>query len=185
MPTAIIIHGAFGHSKENWFPWLKKELEANGYTVFVPDFPTPKNQSLQNWLKIFKQYEQKLTKDSVVIGHSLGVPFLLKVIENLSKPIRAAFFVAGFASQLGQPKVDELNKSFLEKPFNWEIIKKKCPAFYVFYSNNDPYVSEEKSEELIRNLNAESIFIKEAGHFNETAGYTTFNQLLEKIKTYD
>lgn len=185
MATAIIIHGAFGHSKENWFPWLKKELEKIGYAVFVPDFPTPENQSLQNWLKIFKQYEQKLTKDSFVIGHSLGVPFLLSVIEKLSKPIKAAFFAAGFAGQLGNPKFDKLNKSFLKKSFDWKKIKKNCQYFYVFYSDNDPYVSKEKSEELIRNLNAKAIFIKDAGHFNKKAGYTTFNQLLERIKTQD
>lgn len=58
METAFIIHGVGGHPEENWFPWLKKELEKIGYRVFVPKFPTPEGQTLTNWLKTFEPYEQ-------------------------------------------------------------------------------------------------------------------------------
>jgi predicted alpha/beta-fold hydrolase len=39
--TAFIIHGAYGKSRENWFSWLKEELEKEGYQVYVPDFLHP------------------------------------------------------------------------------------------------------------------------------------------------
>ena len=41
MKTAIIIHGTEGYPEENWFPWLKSELEIIGYQTFVPQFPSP------------------------------------------------------------------------------------------------------------------------------------------------
>lgn len=41
----FIIHGSFGNSFVNWFPYLrkeieKKELEKKELEVYTPDFPT-------------------------------------------------------------------------------------------------------------------------------------------------
>ena len=36
-----IIHGWDGHPEEGIFPWLKKELENNGFEVFNPLMPDP------------------------------------------------------------------------------------------------------------------------------------------------
>ncbi len=58
MTNIIIIHGTGGDPNENWFPWLKSELEKLNCRVLFPKFPTPENQSLQNWLNVFKDYEQ-------------------------------------------------------------------------------------------------------------------------------
>lgn len=175
----FIIHGAYGHPGENWFPWLKSELGKIGCSVFVPRFPTPEGQTLESWLKIFGGYEKYMNKDSLVVGHSLGVPFLLSVLER--KPAKAAFFVAGFASLLGN-RFDDVNKTFVEKDFNWNVIRKNCRKFYIFHSDNDPYVPLEKAEKLAKNLGTGIMLVKNAGHFNEKAGYTRFDLLLERIK---
>lgn len=52
--NAFIFHGAGGHPEENWFPWLKRELEAKGLEVFVPKFPTPEGEGLEAWLKVLE-----------------------------------------------------------------------------------------------------------------------------------
>ena len=134
---AFIIHGAFGHPGENWFPWLKEKLESLGWEVFIPRFPTPEGQTLENWMKVFDDYLPELDENTVLIGHSLGVPFILHVLERVEKPIKACYLVSGFAKPLGNPKFDEINKSFLGK-FDWDKIKKKCKRFVVFHSDNDP-----------------------------------------------
>jgi predicted alpha/beta hydrolase family esterase len=182
MVNVIIVHGTYGHPGENWFPWLKSELEKEKHSVFVPKFPTPENQTLRNWIKEFEKHKQHLNKDSIVIGHSLGTPFLLTVIENLDEPITAAFFVSGNTGLLGNPKLDKLNQSFVDKKFDWKKIKKNCLKFYVFHSDNDPYVPLKKAEDLAKNLGVKVILVKNAGHFNEKAGYTKFELLLEKIE---
>lgn len=182
MTNIFIIHGTYGHPKENWFFWLKLELEKLGCKVFVPKFPTPKNQTLENWLKVFEEYKKHLDENSIVVGHSLGPAFLLNVLERIDKPIKAAFFVSGFTGLLGNSEIDEINKSFVDKSFDWQKIKQNCPKFFVFHSDNDPYVLLEKSKEFAKNLGVNVILVKNAGHFNEKAGYTKFNLLLDKIK---
>lgn len=182
MVNVIIIHGTAGDPNENWFPWLKSKLEKLECRVFVPQFPTPENQSLENWLKVFKDYEQYLDENSIVVGHSLGCAFLLSVIENLKHPIKAAFFIAGFLKKLNKPEFIESNKTFVEKEFDWVKIKNNCKKFYVINSDNDPNVPLEKGKELGEKLDTELIIIKNASHFNEKAGYTKFDFLLEKIK---
>lgn len=180
MKTAFIIHGAHGNSGENWFPWLKEELEAQGWQVIAPDFPTPEKQSLESWKKEFKKYGKHIGKDSIFIGHSLGAAFALSVIEGAKQPVKAAYFVAGFVSPLGN-EFDALNRTFLEKKFNWEKIRRNCGKFTIFASDNDPYVPLEKGEGLAQKLGAEAILVQGAGHFNEKAGYKKFQLLLENI----
>jgi len=186
MTKYFIIHGSYGNPKENWFPWLRKELEkGKKNTVFVPKFPTPENQSLDNWMKTFDEsYLSKVDEDTIFIGHSLGPAFILSVLEkiDLSKPIRACFFVSGFLGLLGNKEFDDVNKTFTDKKFDWNKIKKNCEKFYVFHSDNDPYVSLEKAKELAKKLNTKIILVKNAGHFNKSSGYIKFELLLEKIK---
>lgn len=179
MTKILIIHGAYGNPEENWFPWLKGELEELRHQVFIPRFPTPENQTLENWLKVFEEYSPD--EDTVVVGHSLGVPFLLTVLEK--QKVKAAFFVAGFCNLLGKEQFDQINKTFVEKKFDWEKIKTNCKKFYLYHSDNDPYVNLEKSEELGKRLGVVAKVIEKAGHFStETANYKEFSGLLEDIK---
>ena len=178
----IIIHGAYGSPEENWFPWLKSELEKLGHSVYVPRFPTPENQTLDKWFEVFEEYKQYLDEDSVLVGHSVGPAFILNVLERLNRPVKAAFLVAGWTGKLGLEEFDPINKTFCERDFKWENIKQNCKSFFVFSSDNDPYVPLDKGKELAENLDTELIIMEGAGHFNEKAGYREFPLLLEKIR---
>ena len=177
---AIIVHGSYGSPEENWFPWLKKELEKRGFEVFVPKFPTPEGQSLQNWLRDFEQYKKHLGPETILIGHSLGSSFILRILESGGRA-KAAFLVAGFTGKLGDRKFDRINRTFTEPEFNWKKIMENCPSFTVFHSDNDPYVPLEKGKELAEKLGTEPVIMEGAGHFNAKAGYTKFPRLLLEI----
>ncbi len=185
MKSAILIHGSYGNPKENWFPWLKNELEKLGYEVYIPKFPTPENQSLESWLKVFQPFYDKIGTQTILIGHSLGVAFILTILESLDLPVKAVYLVSGFIGLLNNPEFDEINKSFATKQFDWQKIKQNAGQIYLFHSDNDPYVPMSKAEELAKDLETEIIVVKGAGHFNQVAGYTKFPELFEVIKSRD
>ncbi len=181
MANIFIIHGAYGNPEENWFQWLKSELEKSGHQVYVPKFPTPENQGLAQWLEIIKGYSLEINAETIFIGHSVGAPFILNIISKKNMPIKAAYLVAGFVSDLNIESIKEINSSFLNN-FNWTQIKENCKNFIIFNSDNDPYVPIAKAGELAEHLSVAPIIIAGAGHFNEAAGYTKFDLLLQKIK---
>ncbi len=181
MTNVFIFHGTDGYPDENWFPWLKQKLESLGCKVIVPQFPTPKDQTLESWLKIFSEYEKYFTQDTVFIGHSLGGAFLLRVLEKSSVKIKASFMVS---TPIGVLPIKNYvsDEPFIGHPFNWSKIKKNCQKFFVFHSDNDPYVSLGNGKELSKQLDTELIFVSGCGHFNKAAGFDKFDLLLEKIK---
>lgn len=182
MSNIIIIHGTGGNPDLNWFPWLKSELNNLDCKVFIPTFPTPENQNINSWLKVFLDYRKYLDNESIVIGHSLGVAFLINILESIDFEIKSAFFVAGFTDLLDKSEFDILNHTFVNKSFDWSKIKKNCKNFYVINSDNDPYVELEKGYFIAEKLDTELIVLKKAGHINQDSGYKEFPFLLNLIK---
>ncbi len=182
MANAYIIHGTGGHPLENWFPWLKDELERIGCRTVVPQFPTPENQTPENWFRVFDEYKKEFGSETLLIAHSLGSAFALRMLEHYPNRIKAAFLVA---TPIGVRPIKnwEGDQPFIGKPFNWERIKTNAGKAFVFHSEDDPMVGIYNGIELAGKLNAEFIRLPNAGHFNAKAGYTKFDLLLEKIKT--
>lgn len=183
MKNLFIFHGTEGYPEENWFPWLKQELENSGYNVIVPQFPSPPivPAKISEWFEVLKNYEKYIGKDTILIGHSLGGVFTLRVLEQLEHPIKAAVFIG---TPIGvRPILNyDRDNSFSGFSFDWQNILAKAQHFEVFQSDNDPYVSLDNGKQLAENLNVTLNFVPNAGHFNTKAGYTKFDLLLEKLK---
>ena len=182
MKNAVILHGTNGNPEENWFPWLKNELEKKDYEVIVPQFPSPPvvPAKISEWFDVLKQYEQKINEDTLLIGHSLGGVFTLRILEKLDQPVKAAFFTG---TPIGVKPILNYDRdvAFSGFDFDWEKIKQNAKRFVVFQSDDDPYVGLENGKQLASKLGVELNFIPNAGHFNKRAGYTQFSQLLEEI----
>jgi len=179
--TVFIFHGTAGSPEGNWFPWMKEQLETAGHRVIVPRFPTPEGESLEAWLHILKQYQTDITEDSMLIGHSKGGLFALRVLEQLSHPVHATFFVSasiGVKPILYYNEDAAFSKGF---DFDWEKIQTNAGRRMVYHSDNDPYVCLDNGKELARRLGVELQFIPQAGHLNAESGYTTFPRLLQDI----
>ncbi|MBI5227309.1 alpha/beta hydrolase [Candidatus Micrarchaeota archaeon] len=182
MTNIFIIHGTGGHPGENWFPWLKQELENLGCKVIVPQFPTPQNQTPETWFEVFDKHKKDFNSDTLLVAHSLGGAFALRILERSPIKINAAFFV-GTPIGVRPIKNWDGDQPFIGKPFNWTKIKSNCENMHVFHSDDDPFVGIGNGIELAKNLNADFTHLPSAGHFNAKAGYTKFDLLLEKIKS--
>jgi len=176
-----IFHGTLGHSEENWFPYLKKELEARGHKVTVPNFPTPQGQTLENWMAELERHSPKFGKNTVLIGHSIGAALILHILSKLDSPVRAAYLVAGFLKPLGMPEYDPMFETFIQEPLPMRKIKRNAGLLTLFQSEDDPYVSMELGKHLAKKLGTALTIVPGAGHFNEKAGYVKFEQLLHDI----
>ncbi len=164
-PNFILIHSTGGGPEETFYPCLRKAIEKKGFNVISPFMTTPEEQTLENWFLAFEPYEKYVNENTIFMGRSIGPAFILRYLEKNNKKIKAAFLVAGFCSDIGMPQFRKVTESFISKPFDWEKIRKNCRHFFVYNSDNDPYVPLEKGEELAKNLKTQLRLIKGAEHF--------------------
>lgn len=183
--TVFIFHGTEGHPQENWFPWLKERIEetTENWQVIVPHFPSPPvvPAKIDEWFEVFDGCNEHLNENSIIVGHSLGGVFTLRVLERIKHPIKASFLVG---TPVGvRPILNyDRDSNFSGFEFDWETIKSKSGEFFVYQSDDDPYVGIGNGEQLAQCLGTELVFISNAGHFNAKAGYTEFEDLLNKLK---
>ncbi|MDP2671180.1 MAG: alpha/beta hydrolase [bacterium] len=182
MKKVFIVHGAGGGPHENWIPWLGSELEKLECEVSVPQFPIKEGQNLNNWLTTLQPFRRDFDEKTIFVGHSIGVAFILNILETLKKPALGSFLVSGFIRDLNLPEFDTLNHTFYEKNFDWNKIKANGGKIYLFHGDEDPFVPLDRATELASRLEINPIVIPNGGHLNEKAGFKKFELLLEKIK---
>jgi hypothetical protein len=178
----VILHGTKGSPDINWFPWLKREMESRGHTVYVPRLPTPEGQTKDNWCAALREQAPLFGKNTVLIGHSLGATLMLHVLEIVREPVAKSIFVSVVMDEIGNPEYDALNKSFLKTPdFDWLAISNNGGDINILHGDDDPYVSHEHSDFLQDQIGGELIIIPQGKHLNGEAGYTEFPLLLDLI----
>jgi len=179
--NAFLIHGTFGSPDENWMGWLRRELAKKGVEVIAPQFPTGEEQTLKNWMRELERYKHMMGPKTIMVGHNIGPAFIFRVLERSNVKILASFLVAPFSRTIRMPKYDAANSTFLEKEFDWERIRKNCGDFYVYGSDNDPYVKFSQEDFVAKRLEARMRVIEGAGHIDADAGYKEFKELLGDI----
>ena len=179
MANFILIHGTGGNPDECFYPWLRKQLEEDGHKVYAPQLPMLENQSLQTWLKAFEPYWKYVNSKTVFVGRSIGPAFILRLLEKAEAKARAVFLVAGFCTGAGIPQqFQPLIRTFIGKRFDWQKIGSSCSKFFVYNSDNDPFVPLKNGEELAEKLGTKIIVVKGAEHF----WFKEFPQILKDIK---
>lgn len=181
----FIFHGSYGHPEENWFPWLRQELEKLGHKVFVPKFPVPKvstpgGHKLGKWMVEFDPYREYLNEKTIIVAHSRGCVFCYHLLPTFKTSIDATFLVGPWDTfQWGDVKLE----SFHSRPFEWDSICNKSKHIEVFQSTND-VIPVSEGQRIAANLHAKINIVRNAGHFNIATykRFAKFPLLLEHIK---
>lgn len=177
---AVFVHGLGGTHPLHWQAWIKKELEKKGVQTAFPLLPRPFMPRKAEWVEGVKKAGGKLSENTIMFGHSLGVPTILHVLEGLEKEekIKAAFLVAGFCRPLGLNEVEE----FVVDEFDCKKIKENCGKFFVVYSDNDPFIPVEESLYLSEKLGVKGILEKNGSHITapDFGPYPKLLKLAEK-----
>ena len=154
-------------------------MKKKNIRVAFPALPNSENPVEEEWIKGLRNEGIVFTKDTVLVGHSLGCVALMRLVESFDKNECAGklIMVAGFGENLG---ISEL-ENFFKTGFNWKKIKEKVRKIILVYSDNDPFISVEVSKRLIKKLNAEGILERGAGHINIGSGFMSYPRALRLV----
>ena len=160
-------------------------MEADGVEVLRPRFPTPVNQSLDSWLDAYRRAVDRLPQaPTILVGHSLGAAFALRLVERAHRPFAGLFLAAGFIGPLGLPDYDAINRSFFSDPFDWVgIAARKGRVCRCWAGDDDPYVPLSRSRALADELQVSLEIVAGGGHLNGETGFVAFPQILDGIQT--
>jgi len=179
--TAIILHGTMGSPDGNWFPWLANQLRANDYDVYVPELPTPENQTKDDWCEALSNQAPIFDKNTTLIGHSCGATFLLHILETTKNTVANSVFVSPVMGTIDIPEYDHLNNTFINHEFDWDTITSKTAQSMVIHGDNDPYVPISHAEALSSKIGSPIEIIKDGGHLNSESGFNEFPFLLTHL----
>ncbi len=179
MKKVFIVHGLQGSPNGGWRPWLMSELENN--EIYACALPMPRSEApiVLEWVEEITRVVDMNPNDEIcLVGHSLGVPAILRYLEDDdSRKISKVVLVSGPSEKNGNPKIE----NFLETPFNFEMIKNKVDQFYIIHGVNDPVVPFANAETLATELGGKLIPIENGGHLNGSSGWRQLPQALEVL----
>jgi uncharacterized protein len=144
MKNAIIVHGKPGsreqqwrektsnpNSKAHWLGWLKKNLEQDGVKVETPEMPEPDRPLWKLWED--KIDKSKITKDTILVGHSCGGGFWVKYL-SIHKDVKPGKVI--LVAPWLDPDGDETRGFFDDYKMDSDITK-RTEDLVIFNSDND------------------------------------------------
>ena len=83
MKNALILECWYGNPTDHWYPWLKEQLESQGFQVTIPDLPTIRTDlpDLSQMLSSVDK-EMKIDEKTTIIGHSIGALLAMRIAEK-------------------------------------------------------------------------------------------------------
>ncbi len=179
----IIVHGWRGYPEKGWFPWLKLELETNGFKVDVPQFPLH-DKTIHAWVRELEKVAEIPDKETFLVGHSIGCQIIIRYLEKLPRGVKigGAVFVAGFLRPIkNHSDMQEINKKWVAQPINLKNVKTHLNKSIAIFSDDDPYVSLDNQEDFRDNLGSEIVIEHKQKHLSGETGTVEIPAVLKAV----
>lgn len=184
MKKAILLHGWWGNSKNNWFPWAEQELKNRWFEVFVLNLPNSYHPELSEQLDAISEIIKDFKAWDIIIWHSLGCQLALHAIHKYKISWVKAIFVGpsypGTTEEIWREiawdsydKLVAYNNTELEFQDFWN-------EYIICLSETDEYINLEHAEQYYCLLeDVEILEFKDKGHFNNAAKVFELPEILE------
>jgi predicted alpha/beta hydrolase family esterase len=182
MKKVFIIHGFNGSPNGGWRPFLMRELAKNDIWACSLPMPTPDAPIKDEWIKTLSDAIKNPSEEIFLVGHSLGVPTILRYLESLPEgsKIGGAVLISGPILKIEKDGYEKVN-SFIEQTFNYEHIKNVCNNFIIIHGDNDQSVPFSEAEFLAGKFSCDLVSVPNGGHLNGSAGWYELPQALDAL----
>lgn len=158
---------------KKWRESLGKKL-GEDFDVIVPKMPNPNNVKYLEWKIMFEKIIPLLSKNVILIGHSLGGIFLIKYLsDNIlrNKPLGLFIISAPYKMNSKEFKLDYKNINKIEN---------QSENIFMYHSKDDEVVNFKDFLEYKKLLSKPKFKeFKNRGHFNQP----TFPEIVKDIKS--
>ncbi|WP_447766515.1 RBBP9/YdeN family alpha/beta hydrolase [Aeromonas veronii] len=157
----LLVPGYTNAGPDHWMTHLQKKCSQT-LRVEQDNWEKP---SSDTWVQRLNEYIENVDEDLVLLGHSCGAICIMQWVARYhSDKIKRVILVAPADIEAEDAPDDiRLQGSIpnCHSPYNTTVI----------YSDNDPYLSAHRAEELAALWYADTVIINNAGHINTASGY--------------
>ncbi|RJQ19040.1 serine hydrolase family protein [Candidatus Woesearchaeota archaeon] len=186
MKRVFIIHCWGGTPKDNWYSWLKAQLEKEGFAVEVPAMPDTEHPRRETWVPLLKKRIGKPDKDTYLVGHSIGCSAILRYLEE-NGPVGGCLLVAGFFEVTWPHVPTKEDKALMDGwtgPLDEGAVRKNAGDLRCLFSDNDPWVPLSNVKKFEERLGAKAVVERKQGHYSNGMATvpTALKMLLEMAR---
>jgi predicted alpha/beta hydrolase family esterase len=178
MSRIILVPGNGNSSvQDNWFPYIKQEMERLGVTVIAKNFPDPELARSKYWLPFLKDH-LKADEHTVIVGHSSGALAAMRFAEKYR--LLGSVLIGTMHTHLN---IDtEIKSGYFDTPWDWPAQKKNQKWIVQFASCDDPWIPVEEARFVHEMLSTEYYEYPDQGHFGGDYYKPTFPELLKVLQ---
>ncbi len=179
----VIFHGYKSSPKKHRMPWIKKQFEAQWFTVEIPALPKPDNLNLNKQIEFALKngtYDDK----TIVIWHSAWSIVAQKVVEWVESPIAWMILVWW----LLEPKLKGKQTRDYFETFDWDfdaqLIKNKAQDVLIVHDAKDKIIPKTQATKLQKVYDAVLVTPKaEDNHFVADKETHLFDEMFSFFQT--